>query len=112
MFKRLKSFRSISVVSALLAAALLLNGCVVAPVMPPRGVLYTDQYAPLFSGQKSGTKEGRSSAFSILFLVAVGDASLTAALRNGGIEEIRYTDYRVENYLLVFQRYTTIVRGE
>jgi len=91
---------------------LLLAGCVFAPVAPPRGILFTDQKAPLFSGGRAGTKEGRASAHSILFLVGWGDAGLAAAMKDGEITELRHTDYRIQNYLLVYQRYTTIAKGE
>lgn len=92
--------------------ALAASGCVIAPVMPPRGLIYTDQKAPLFSGGKPGSKVGKSSAHSILFLVGWGDGGLAKALENGGITEVRHTDYRVENYFLFYQKYTTIVHGE
>lgn len=92
--------------------ALFVSGCVFAPVVPPRGVLFNDQTSPLFPGGRPGTKEGRASSHSILFLVGWGNSGLDRAARNGGIVEIRHTDYRIQNYALVYQRYTTIVRGE
>ncbi len=95
-----------------LAAVAMLSGCIFAPVVPPRGILFTDQKAPLFPGAKPGTKVGQASAHNILFLVGWGDSGLGAALRDGGITEVRHTDYRALNYLLVYQRYTTIVYGE
>lgn len=95
-----------------LVAATLVSGCVIAPVMPPRGLIYTDQKAPLFPGGEDGSKVGKSSAHSVLFLVGWGDSGMKKAMENGGIKEIRHSDYRVENYLLFYQRYTTIVYGE
>lgn len=97
----------------LLAATLLMGtGCVFAPVVPPRGILYTDQKAPLFTGRAPGTKEGKSHAHNILFLAGWGDASLQKAMEDGKISEVRHTDYRIQNYALIYQRYTTIVYGE
>lgn len=109
MNRRLRAFAG-GVAASLMAVAL--TGCVIAPVMPPRGLIYTDQKAPLFSGGKPGSKVGKSSAHSILFLVGWGDGGLAKALEDGGISEVRHTDYRVENYLLFYQKYTTIVYGE
>jgi len=98
--------------SALMVAASLLSGCVFAPVVPPRGILYNNQKAPLFGGSVTGSKDGRASAHSVLFLVGWGDASLKRAAENGGIKSIKNTDYQILNIALVYQKYTTIVRGE
>ena len=91
---------------------LALSGCAFAPVMPPRGILYTDQQAPLFGGRAPGHAEGRASAHSVLFIFAWGDCSVTAAAANGGIKQIKHLDYRLLNLALIYQRFTTIVRGE
>lgn len=96
----------------ILSLVAVLSGCVFAPVSPPRGILYNDQKAPLFPGGMPGSKEGVSSAHNILFLVGWGDASLTAALEDGDISQLRHTDYRVQNYALIYQKYTTIAKGE
>lgn len=99
--------------TGLMAATLLLGtGCVFAPVVPPRGILWTDQKAPLFSGRAPGSKEGKSHAHNILFLAGWGDASMQKAMEDGGITEVRHSDYRIQNYMLIYQRYTTIVYGE
>jgi hypothetical protein len=93
-------------------AGLLVSGCAFAPVVPPRGVLYTDQKAPLFGGREPGSAEGRASAHSVLFAIAWGDCSVATAARNGGIRQIKHLDYRLVNLGLIYQRFTTIVRGE
>ena len=98
--------------SLTLLASLLVSGCAFAPVVPPRGVLYTDQKAPLFGGREPGSAEGRASAHSVLFAFAWGDCSVGTAARNGGIRQIKHLDYRLLNLGLVYQRFTTIVRGE
>ena len=97
--------------AALLTAALL-AGCALAPVVPPRGAIYNDQKAPLFGGRELGTKEGCASTYTILFLVAWGDSSITAAAREGGISQIKQTNYEMFNILGIYQRYTTIVSGD
>ena len=96
---------------ALLMGAML-TGCAVAPVVPPRGILFNNQDAPLFGGREVGTKEGRASTYTLLFLVGWGDASITAAARNGDITQIKQTNYGMLSYLGLYQRYTTIVRGD
>lgn len=96
----------------LATATLFLSGCAVTPVMPPHGLLFNDQKAPLFPGKEVGTYSGESSSQSILFLVAWGDSSMKAAMEDGQLTSVKGSDYRIENYLLVFQRYTTIAHGE
>jgi hypothetical protein len=96
---------------ALLAAGVL-PGCAFAPVVPPRGLLYNDQRAPLFGGKETGTKEGKASAYSVLMMVGWGDASLDAAARNGSIKQVKHVDYELYSILGMYQKFTTIVRGE
>ncbi|MDX2177360.1 MAG: TRL domain-containing protein [Candidatus Sumerlaeia bacterium] len=98
--------------AALVAGAALLSGCVFAPVAPPRGFLYNDQTSPLFPGGKPGSKVGKASSSNVLFLAGWGDSGLAAAIRDGGLESVNHTDYRIQNYLLIYQRYTTVVYGE
>lgn len=107
--RKLQIVKSITVC---MLACVLLTACATAPVIPPRGLLYTHQRAPLFPGKGAGTKEGRSSAYNILLLVGWGDASIHAAARNGGLVEIHHLDYEVRSFLFIYQRYTTIAYGE
>jgi hypothetical protein len=90
----------------------MLSGCAMAPVVPPRGILLTDQKAPLFGGRELGAKEGCASTYTILFLVGWGDSSITAAARNGGITQIKQLNYDMFSILGLYQRYTTIVSGD
>jgi len=87
-------------------------GCAFTPVVPPRGVVYNDQRAPLFGGRETGTKEGRASAYSALMMVGWGDCSLDAAARNGSIRQIKHVDYELLSVLGMYQKFTTIVRGD
>ena len=100
----------------LLAAAVLsgamLSGCAMAPVVPPRGILFNDQKAPLFGGREIGDKEGRASTYTVLFLVGWGDSSVTAAARDADITQIKQMNYEMFSILGLYQRYTTIVRGD
>jgi hypothetical protein len=98
--------------AALLAGTSLFAGCVFAPVVPPRGILFNDQTSPLTTQGRAGSKEGRASSHNVLFLLGWGNSGLNAAMENGDIQEVRHVDYRIQNYLLLYQRYTTIVRGE
>lgn len=108
--------RTSLVVTAL--GAMALSGCIFAGVAPPRGILYTDQVAPLFPGGGAGEYTGRASAHNVAFLAGWGDAGLRAAMQNAVDENeelnsldeliVRHSDYRAFNILLLYQRYTTI----
>src|SRR5262249_33259690 len=80
------------------------------------GCLYSDTKLPLdtdLNQTKLGAKTGESKAYSILWLVAWGDASTQAAAKQGGITQINHADQA--NFLVlfgVFARYTTIVYGD
>lgn len=90
-------------------------GCVLAPVVPPPALLYSDFEAPLDVDQEGGplgAREGRASVTAILGLVSWGDASIAAAAEEGGIGIVRHADYAYRNILGIYQRYTTIVRGD
>ena len=41
-----------------------------------------------------------------------GDASIKAAMENGGIKKIHHVDYKVKNILGIVADFTTIVYGE
>ena len=103
-------------VSALgFVAPFLLAGCMVAPVMPPSGMIYTGTTAPLdldLNNTDLGTKHGRADASSILGLFAWGNAGVSAAAQAGGITKIKHADYEQMNVLGIYQRYTTIVYGD
>lgn len=98
-------------VMALLALAAVLVGCAQAPVMPPRGAIFSNQKAPMFSGAATGSKTGTAMAVSAFGLVAWGDCSIEAAAKAGGITQIRHVDYQSKN-VLGYQEFTTIVKGE
>jgi hypothetical protein len=102
--------------AALLAVACApLAGCLRAPVMPPAGLVVTAYSAPLDYAQERSpvsTKQGEASTFAVLGLLALGDASIQTAARQGGLTEIHGADYRYFSILGIYQRYTTVVHGE
>jgi len=80
----------------------------------PMGVIYTKVSAGISAGggPVAHTKVGTSEASSIMGMVATGDASIEAAVKNGNIKTIKYVDYHVENILGVIGKYTTTVYGD
>ncbi|MCX5867779.1 MAG: TRL-like family protein [Proteobacteria bacterium] len=87
-------------------------GCamVQSPVM---GFIYMDVKAPITADSgASASKEGTACASSILGWVATGDASIEAAMKNGGISKVATVDYNSTNILMIYAKFCTIVRGQ
>ncbi len=64
------------------------------------------------SAAATGSKQGEACASNILGIVAIGDASIIAARRNGGISKVATVDAKYFNVLTLYGRYCTIVTGE
>jgi hypothetical protein len=95
---------------AIVGAAMLITGCA-SPY--PQGVIYTDLTLPaIATANAQSPKVGTAECTSILALVAMGDASIAAAAKNGGITKIHSVDWEANNILGIIGKYKTIVRGE
>jgi hypothetical protein len=80
-----------------------------APVFAP---ITINEQGPVSAGSAAGSSRiGRATATGIL-LVAWGDASISAAMRNGGITRVHHVDHETMNIMGVYAKYTTIVYGE
>ncbi|EEO24952.2 MAG: TRL-like family protein [Helicobacter sp.] len=95
-------------VASLLAGSLLISGCA-APY--PMGSLYTGVKQGVGGDSAKYSKEGTATCTSILSLVALGDCSVEAAAKAGGITDIKLIDQEAKNYLGLYGQYTTIVKG-
>jgi hypothetical protein len=90
--------------------ALVVTGC--ASYYPLGGV-YTGCKAGIAVGDSTSySKVGTAESVSVLGLVAVGDASIQTAAKNGNITKIKYVDYEVSNVLGIYGTYKTIVYGD
>ncbi len=96
---------------ALFIAVALLAGCASTY---PIGTLYTELKLPVDATSNTGpaTKVGTSECMSILTLVALGDASIETAKKNGGITKVHHVDWDVENILGIIGKYKVTVYGE
>jgi len=110
----MRKLASIVVVGCLLV--LFSAGCaVVAPVVPPQGMIYSSTRAPIstdFVNTPVGSKHGEASAQSVLGLIATGDCSIQAGATAGGLKTITHVDYEYFSVLGVFTRTTVIVYGD
>ena len=95
---------------------LLVSSCVIAPVVPPIGGVYTNFEAPLdINLDKTiiGNKEGQSRCTSILWMVSYGNCSTHRAAENGDIQVIKHADYGFTNILFgIVQILTVKVYGD
>jgi len=91
----------------LAVAAIALSSC----GAPRVGSLYTDVTAPVAAGSGSGSKVGTATSTTYLGLVALGDASIEAAKRNGGISSVSSANEQIKSVLGIITTYTTTVRG-
>ena len=86
-------------------AAVLIGGCA-----------YVDTKTPLdidLNNTQLGTKRGTAEAYSVLWLVAWGDASYAAAARNGDIRVLNHADQEMFQVLFgLYTRWRVIVYGD
>ncbi len=102
-------------IAVLLATTATLTGC-----MGLSGSLYTDviNNATLINKDTSqkdgvGAKTGEACAFSVLGLVAMGDAGIKAAATQGGINNVKSMDMRNMAILgSVYAKHCTVVYGD
>lgn len=91
----------------------LFSGCAIVQ-SPVAGGIYTEVKAPLSASGNaaSASKVGTAMAKTILGWIATGDASIEAAMKNGGIRKIHHVDYEAKSILFFYGEFTTIVYGE
>ena len=89
----------------LLTLVLLLGSCA-----------YTDIQMPMdknYNNTELGTKEGKSSTHTVLFLLSWGDSGTKKAAENGDIQVIKHADRQVFSFLFgLYTRLTTVIYGD
>jgi len=107
----MKKFGKIKLAVAGAFVGLTLTGCAMS-ASPIVGSIYTDSK---WDGQVNpgtpGDKVGTACQEAILGFTLDGDASITAAMKNGGITKISYVDHSSNNVLALYAKYCTIVHG-
>lgn len=97
-----------------LSAALLslASGCAMSNSTPVTGFAYTaDKGATTATSNDVGTKTGQSCAVSYVGVVGLGDASIAAAAKAGGITKISSVDSDNFGILGVYAKNCTVVSG-
>jgi hypothetical protein len=88
-----------------ISLAVFLNGCVYTNVkLPMQAMLATEEV--------DTAKVGSSEAIVVLWLIALGDASVKKAMDNGGISKVHHVDTETFSILGIYTKYTVKVYGE
>jgi len=88
------------------------SGCM-GPMAPVGGLFYMDVKAPFTATTNTkGKKVGKAEVKSYFGVVALGDASIEAAAKAGGITKISHVDYESKTILGIISTFTTVVYGE
>lgn len=96
---------------AVAALAVGLQSCIATQA--GTGGLYTNvKQGEMVTSNIRGSKVGKSKASAYLGLIAIGDASVNTAARNGGITRISHVDSQKTSILGIVTMTTTIVYGE
>lgn len=93
-------------------AIIISTGCAVAPNGPVMGLLDMGTISgEYYDGAVKNMKSGRATVTGILVFTQ-GDASVRAAMNNGGITKIHRIERETKNIFCIYAQYTTIVYGE
>jgi hypothetical protein len=95
----------------LCAALVALVGCA---TVYPVGVAYTEVKVPVTATGVvvDSPKVGTAECMSVLSLVALGDASIEAAMKQGGIKKVSHVDWDAKNILGIIGKYKVTVYGD
>lgn len=96
----------------IVGSSLIVPGTVWAAGATPVGVIYNQTTTGLSTNNGiKPTKEGSTCSYSILSLIAFGDATVNRAKTDAGITKVASVDNSAFNILGVYGRYCTIVKG-
>jgi len=101
------------VLASSLITASLLSGCATSlNTATGPGFIYTDHYEGVTAtANQAGRKRGQACTQNILGLFTSGDASLSAAMKNGAITVISSVDHHYKSIFGVWGKMCTIVTG-
>ncbi len=106
--------KQVLALGALVASAVFMTGCGVFPMKGNSMAPITIDHVvsgPEIDNNVLPAKKGMAKSTAII-LFNSGDASVGAAMRDGGITKIHHVDYDVKNILFLYNEVTTIVYGQ
>ncbi|GBF51647.1 hypothetical protein LPTSP4_31850 [Leptospira ryugenii] len=78
----------------------------------PQGGIFTSTKIGIHGISNTGAKTGSACTYSILGLIAFGDASVTAAANSVGIAKVNTIDLEGLSILGLFSKQCTVIRGD
>ncbi len=100
--------KKLSLISAL--SGFILTGC--ATPMPV-GALMTNVTLPIgITSNNAGNKTGVAKCESFVGLIARGDCSIEAAMKDGNISKVSHMDWEADNLLGLIGKYKLTVYGQ
>ncbi len=106
--------KKLVVLGVLAAGTAFMTGCGVIPLKGSSMAAITVDHvatAPGVDNSVRPLKKGVAASKAII-LFNTGDASIGAAMREGGITKVHHVDYDVTNILFLYNEVKTIVYGE
>lgn len=98
---------------AVLVMVMFLAACSVASAPVSNGFIFTSVKGPVAATETATfSKKGEASCSTVLGLISTGDASIKAAMRDGGITKIHHVDHSSTTVLGLYAKFTTVVYGE
>lgn len=110
-----ESFMKKFALLAVLVGSMMMSACAVIPqnmaifspvavdAVAPNNMFVNNNVRPLKRGEATQTG---------IILFSSGDASIDAAMKNGGITKVHHVDYKTTTVLFLYTKQTTIVYGE
>jgi hypothetical protein len=96
----------------LLAPVALLASCATPGSSSGPGFIYTDHYeGVLVTGNPAGRKRGQACTSNFMGWVTSGDATISAAMKNGSITTVSSVDHYYHSVMGVVGKMCTIVTG-
>jgi hypothetical protein len=95
-----------------MAAGLVVSGCAFTGPGLATGSIYQGYTLGSAVGAGTGTKSGESCVMSILGIVALGDGSIDAAKKDGGVTQVASVDHTVFSILGIYGNVCTKVTGQ
>ena len=107
----IKTMKKTIALVALTAVGFIFTSCAGAFSTRPVGAVYADVADPVAVSGNAGSRVGEATSTSYLGVVALGDSSVDAAKRAGGISTVSSVDVKRKNILGIITSYTTVVHG-
>jgi len=100
-------------IMAVAALAACTTGCVMTGGNIGAGIT-TDVQGPVSGFVDNSVKQEKvgTAKSSGIICVAMGDASIAAAMKNGNIKKVHHVDYKTSNILGIWGEFITTVYGE